>query len=187
MSTAPPGAFSRGGGLNGYFKVASEHQRSIIFFDEIDSVAGQRDEAHEASRRVVAQLLTLMDGFSPNDNVVVIAATNRPQDIDVALRRPGRFDWEINFPLPGREDREHILRVSAERLTTTGPLPHARVATMTESWSSAALTAIWSEAALLAVSDRRSTIMAEDYLGGYERVAAQRMRIAEQLAPEATP
>ena len=81
--------------LRRLFEHAIEQKRAIIFFDEIDSIAAHRnDEAHEASRRVVAQLLTLMDGFDGN-NVVVIAATNRPQDIDVALRRPGRFDWEI--------------------------------------------------------------------------------------------
>lgn len=88
--------------LRKLFERAAEHKPAIIFFDEIDSIAGQRaEESHEASRRVVAQLLTLMDGFASDDNVVVIAATNRPQDIDAALRRPGRFDWEIHFPLPG--------------------------------------------------------------------------------------
>ena len=88
--------------LRRIFKHASSQARSIIFFDEIDSVAGQREgDAHEASRRVVAQLPTLMDGFTADQNVVVIAATNRPQDIDLALRRPGRFDWDIDFPLPG--------------------------------------------------------------------------------------
>lgn len=71
------------------FKYAQDHQPCIIFFDEIDSVAGHRtDDSHESSRRVVAQLLTLMDGFRPVDNLVVIAATNRPEDIDVALLRP---------------------------------------------------------------------------------------------------
>jgi transitional endoplasmic reticulum ATPase len=83
--------------LRRLFEDAAKQERgAIIFFDEIDSVAGQRrDESHEASRRVVAQLLALMDGFTPDNNVVVVAATNRPQDIDAALRRPGRFDWEI--------------------------------------------------------------------------------------------
>ena len=96
--------------LRRIFDAAATEKRAIIFFDEIDSVAAQRDDgAHEASRRVVAQLLTLMDGFDSTSNVVVIAATNRPQDLDVALRRPGRLDWEIQFPLPGVEDRLDIL------------------------------------------------------------------------------
>lgn len=165
--------------LRGIFTEAADQERSIIFFDEIDSVAGQRDDdAHEASRRVVAQLLALMDGFNPDDNIVVVAATNRPQDVDVALRRPGRFDWEIDFPLPRCADREKILRVSARKLQKSEPLPHAAVAVRTEGWSSAELAAIWSEAALLAVVDDRSVIVVEDYLGGWSRVAQQRQRVA---------
>jgi transitional endoplasmic reticulum ATPase len=165
--------------LRRIFSDAAERAPSIVFFDEIDSVAGQRDEeAHEASKRVVAQLLTLMDGFSPEENVTVIAATNRPQDIDVALRRPGRFDWQIDFPLPTLADRHAILGVSSRKLETSEPLPHAWVAANTEGWSAAELAAIWREAALLAVADDRAVIMIEDYLGGHERVAAHRQRVA---------
>jgi transitional endoplasmic reticulum ATPase len=131
---------------------------------------------------VVAQLLTSMDGFSADDNVVIIAATNRPQDIDAALRRPGRFDWEIRFPRPDRTAREEILRKGAERLSTGGALPHAMVADRTEDWSAAELSAIWSEAALIAASSGRSAIRDEDYVGGFERVAEQRSRTA--LPPE---
>lgn len=156
------------------FDYAKKQKRCIVFFDEIDSVAGQRtDDSHESSRRVVAQLLTKMSGFTPADNVVVIAATNRPQDIDVALLRPGRFDWEIRFPYPRTADREAILRTSQRRHQVRGELPHAYVASQTEGWTGAELAAIWPEAALLAVIDERDAIAAEDYLGGYERVAAQ--------------
>ena len=131
------------------FRASPKQPRSIIFFDEIHSIAGQRSgDAHEESKRVVAQLLTLMDGFDANENIVVIAATNRPQDIDEAHCRPGRFDWQIEFPLPDRKDREAILQVSAEHLATLGHLPHDVVAAQTESWSGAELSAIWSEAAL---------------------------------------
>ena len=163
--------------LRKLFETAATHERAIIFFDEIDSVAGQRDgDAHEASRRVVAQLLTLMDGFTADTNVVVIATTNRPQDLDVALRRPGRFDWEIEFPFPNEEDRADILDKTARRLRTKDPLPHRAIAARTAGWSSAELAAIWSEAALLAVADRRNPIFTEDYVGGFERVARQRNR-----------
>lgn len=111
--------------LRAIFDDAAKNAPSIIFFDEIDSVAGRRtEEAHEASKRVVAQLLTLMDGFTADQRITVIAATNRPQDIDVALRRPGRFDWEIEFPLSERDDREAILRVSAAGLRCDEPLPY---------------------------------------------------------------
>ena len=161
--------------LRALFADAAKQEQAIIFFDEIDSLAGQRaEESHEASRRVVAQLLTLMDGFTKNDNVIVIATTNRPQDIDAALRRPGRFDWEVNFPLPTGSDRELILQVSARKLETKGSLPHAWIAQKTDSWSAAELAAIWSEAALLAATDEREAIIAEDYVGGYERVSNQK-------------
>lgn len=165
--------------LRRIFSHAAEHAPSIVFFDEIDSVAGQRnEEAHEASKRVVAQLLTLMDGLSADQNVTVIAATNRPQDIDVALLRPGRFDWQIDFPLPNLTDREAILSVRGRALATRDPLPHRWVAANTDGWSAAELTAIWNEASLLAAEDDREAIMTEDYLGGHERVAAQRRRVA---------
>jgi transitional endoplasmic reticulum ATPase len=171
--------------LRGIFGHASKQKSSIIFFDEIDSVATQRAESHEASRRVVAQLLSLMDGFTPDENVMVIATTNRPQDIDGALRRPGRLDWEITFPLPGLEDRKEILEVWGRNLNTVGVLPHDLIAAKTEMWSSAELAAIWTEAALIAVADSgRDAILAEDYVGGYERVASLRLRSIEAMARE---
>lgn len=161
--------------LRKLFEEAGRNESAIIFFDEIDSIAVNRsDETHGASRRLVAQLLTLMDGFTKDDNIIVIATTNRPQDIDEALKRPGRFDWEIKFPLPNRNDREEILRVSVKGLNTRGNLPHEKVAAQTENWSAAELTAIWSEAALLAATDKRSVIMRGDYLGGFQRVCAQK-------------
>ena len=157
------------------FEAAGKEEKAIIFFDEIDSIAAQRgDESHEASKRVVAQLLTLMDGFKPETNVMVIAATNRPQDLDVALRRPGRFDWEIEFPYPDESDRKDILAKTARRLSTRDPLPHDVIAKMSAGWSGAELAQIWSEAALLAVDDGRCQIYEEDYVGGFERVSRYR-------------
>jgi transitional endoplasmic reticulum ATPase len=163
--------------LRKLFDDAARHERAIIFFDEIDSVAGHRSgESHEASRRVVAQLLTLMDGFAADTAVIVIAATNRPQDIDEALRRPGRLDWNIVFSLPSAEDRIHILQTTARPVAHEGELSHGLIARHTDGWSGAELAAIWSEAALLAASDERAVIVDEDYFGGFERVAEQRRR-----------
>ena len=160
------------------FDAATKDEKAIIFFDEIDSVAAQRgDESHEASKRVVAQLLTLMDGFKADSNVVVIAATNRPQDLDVALRRPGRFDWEIEFPLPNESDRRDILTKTASRLCTRDALPHGIVAANTVGWSAAELAHIWSEAALLAINDNRCQIREEDYIGGFERLSRYRKQV----------
>lgn len=159
--------------LRKLFEDAAEQDRSIIFFDEIDSLAGQREGAHEASARVVATFLTEMDGFERDQNIVVVAATNRPDDLDPALRRPGRFDWEINFPDPNEEDRVEIFLASGRGLTKADDLPLKRAAAETEGWSSAALAAVWTEAGLLAVDDARTTILTEDFLGGIDRVQRQ--------------
>ena len=171
--------------LRKLFKKARDEKRgAIIFFDELDSVAAQRDDSsHEASRRVVAQLLTLMDGFTPDENIVVIATTNRPQDLDVALLRPGRFDWEIKFPYPSKLDREDILAKSGHMHKHIS-LDHSYIAERTDGWSAAELALIWSEAALLAVGDRRCQIFDEDYIGGFERVARRRVATLKSIEVE---
>jgi transitional endoplasmic reticulum ATPase len=157
------------------FDDAATKERAIVFFDELDSIATRRDtDSNEHSRRVVAQLLTALDGFKQDHNVIVIGTTNRPQDIDMALRRPGRLDWEIHFGLPSVGDREAILEVSSRKLRTEGLLSHRRMAEITAGWSGAELTAMWTEAALLAVKSGRSAIHEEDYWGAYERVCDKR-------------
>jgi transitional endoplasmic reticulum ATPase len=151
-------------------------QRSIVFFDEIDSVAGRRTgTAHEASNRVVATLLTQLDGFASSEHpLMVLATTNRPEDVDEALRRPGRLDWQLDFPLPDLAGRMDILRKTAVAKRAAPDLPFEAVAARTENWSGAELTSIWTEAALLAVQDQRDQIEIEDFLGGWERASAQR-------------
>lgn len=162
--------------LRRIFQEAQSRERAIVFFDEIDSIAGERNEgSHEASDRLVAQLLTEMDGFDQaNGNVVVLAATNRPDRIDPALRRPGRFDWEISFGMPEIDDRLAILEVDARRLSTVGPLPLEGIAEESAGWSGAALASIWTEAALLAARDDRPAIDGEDLLEAFSAVEATR-------------
>jgi len=94
------------------FKEAEENAPSIIFIDELDAIAPKREEViGEVERRVVAQILALMDGLEARGNVIVIAATNRINSIDEALRRPGRFDREIEFPVPDKKARKEILAI----------------------------------------------------------------------------
>src|SRR3990170_2363268 len=98
--------------LREIFKQAQENAPSIIFIDEIDSIAPKRDEVSgEVERRIVAQLLSLMDGLNPRGKVVVIGATNRVNSLDPALRRPGRFDREIEIGIPDRDGRLEILQI----------------------------------------------------------------------------
>jgi transitional endoplasmic reticulum ATPase len=163
------------------FDDAVQQKKALIFFDEIDSVAGKRTGGdQDGSRRVVTTLLTLMDRADPEENVMVIATTNRPGDIDDALLRAGRFDWRIEFPNPDLDDRRAILELAAERHSTSGDFPHAWMAAQTKGWTAADLDLIWAEAALLAVADRRGVVVAEDYIGGFDRVREQRKPMSDQ-------
>jgi len=103
--------------LRKVFKEAQENAPAIIFIDEIDAIAPKREETKgDVERRVVAQLLTLLDGLKSRGDVIVIAATNRPDDIDPALRRPGRFDREIEIGVPDREGRVEILKIHSRNM-----------------------------------------------------------------------
>ncbi|KQY23273.1 hypothetical protein ASD16_12010 [Cellulomonas sp. Root485] len=169
--------------LRRLFAEAATQERAIIFFDEIDSIAARRgNDSNGESKRVVAQLLTLLDGFEAASNVVVIAATNRIEDIDEALLRPGRFDWEIEFALPSVQDRYEILQVRAKGLKTVGVLPLEEIAQLTDGWSGAMLTAIWTEAAILAASDKRQAIADEDMARAYERVTSRPVHAKREAA-----
>lgn len=168
------------GTLRRIFEAAasSESGRAIIFFDEIDSIAEKRTgDSHEASKRLVAQLLTLMDGFdNKGKSVIVIAATNRVDTLDPALTRPGRFDWEIEFGLPSLADRYEILKVAGAHLKTAPVMPLEDIARLTHGWSAAELTFIWTEAALVAAGDSRSEIAPEDVAQAFERIALRPRR-----------
>lgn len=160
--------------LRRIFQAAEAADRAIIFFDEIDSVAEKRDgDTHEASRRLVAQFLTEMDGFDERSasNVIVIAATNRLHDIDPALLRPGRFDWQIEFGMPTLADRQEILQVSSSKLAVMGVLPIEEIAARSGGWSPAKLTSLWTEAALIAAKADRRSIRDLDFVEAFERVA----------------
>ena len=162
--------------LRRIFREAQTRERALVFFDEIDSIAGERKESsHEASDRLVAQLLAELDGYDSGEgNVVVLAATNRPERIDPALRRPGRFDWEIKFQLPSERDRLAILKVDAGRLRVRPPLHLKELSAATEGWSGADLSSIWREAALLAASDSRSEIDGLDLLDAFEVIRTEK-------------
>jgi len=103
--------------LRKVFEEAQKNAPAIIFIDEIDAIAPKREETKgDVERRIVAQLLTLMDGLKSRGDVIVIGATNRPDDIDPALRRPGRFDREIEIGVPDREGRVEILKIHSRKM-----------------------------------------------------------------------
>lgn len=137
--------------LRKIFEEASQNAPAIIFIDEVDSIAPSRGETGETERRVVAQLLTLMDGLEARENVVVIAATNRPDDIDEALRRPGRFDREIVIGVPDTQGRRDILNIHTRGMPLAGDVQMAELARTTYGFVGADLAALAREAAISAL------------------------------------
>lgn len=140
------------GKLREIFKEAEENAPSIIFIDEIDSIAPKRDEVTgEAERRIVAQLLSVMDGLKSRGKVVVIGATNRPNSIDEALRRPGRFDREIEIGVPDRDGRLEILQIHTKGMPLADDVDLERLANRTHGYVGADLSALCKEAAMAAL------------------------------------
>ncbi len=138
--------------LRNVFKEAQEKAPSIIFIDEIDSIAPKREEVTgEVERRVVAQLLALMDGLDARGDVVVIGATNRPNSIDEALRRPGRFDREIEIGVPDKDGRLEILQIHTRGMPLDSNVDLKYIASKTHGFVGADLSALVKEAAMHAL------------------------------------
>ena len=135
--------------LRDIFKQAEENAPSIIFIDELDSIAPKRDEVTgEVERRVVAQLLALMDGLQARGKVVVIGATNRPNALDPAIRRPGRFDREIEIGVPDRDGRMEILQIHTRGMPLAKDVELKELADITHGYVGADLSALTKEAAM---------------------------------------
>ncbi len=135
--------------LRKIFDEAARKQPSIIFLDEIDAIAPPRDRVvGDVEKRVVAQLLALMDGLTRRANVIVIAATNLPNSIDTALRRPGRFDREIAIPIPDRIGRQEILDIHTRGMPLASDVDMLRIAEITHGFVGADLMALCREAAM---------------------------------------
>lgn len=138
--------------LRDIFKEAAENAPSIIFIDEIDSIAPKRDEVTaETERRVVAQLLALMDGLETRGKVIVIGATNRPNALDPAIRRPGRFDREIEIGIPDSTGRLEILQIHTRGMPLADDVDLGQLASMTHGYVGADLAALTREAAMRAL------------------------------------
>src|SRR6059036_2759740 len=135
--------------LREIFKEAKEKSPSIIFIDEIDSIAPKREEVTgEVERRVVSQLLSLMDGLEARGKVIVIAATNRPNAIDPALRRPGRFDREIEIKVPDKKGRLEILQIHTRNMPLDTDVDQDKIASVSHGFVGADLEYLCKEAAM---------------------------------------
>ncbi len=132
------------------FEDAEKNAPAIIFIDEIDAIASKREEVHgEVERRVVAQLLAMMDGLQARGKVVVIAATNIPDSIDPALRRPGRFDREIEIGVPGKTSRLGILKIHTRNMPLDKDVDLKHIADITHGFVGADLSSLAKEAAMV--------------------------------------
>ena len=151
------------GKLREIFKDAEENAPSIIFIDEIDSIAPKRgDTQGEEERRIVAQLLSLMDGLNARGRVVVIGATNRPNSIDEALRRPGRFDREIEIGVPDRHGRLEILQIHTRGMPLDKDVDLQTLADKTHGYVGADIAALCREAAMAALRRVLPDVNSED-------------------------
>ncbi|MEM0014759.1 MAG: AAA family ATPase, partial [Zestosphaera sp.] len=138
---------------------------AIIFIDEIDSIAPKREEViGEVEKRVVAQLLTLMDGLEGRGDVIVIGATNRIDAVDPALRRPGRFDREIEIPMPNKQGRFEILQIHTRNVPLAEDVNLAKLAEVTHGFTGADLAALVKEAALNAIKRALNGLNLDDDL-----------------------
>jgi len=138
--------------LRQVFKDAEENAPSIIFMDEIDAIAPKREEVTgEVERRMVSQLLTLMDGLKSRGQVIVIGATNRPNAIDPALRRPGRFDREIEIAVPDRNSRKEILQIHTRNMPLAEDVNLDEIANVTHGYTGADISSLAKEAAMKAL------------------------------------
>ncbi len=138
--------------LREIFRQAEENAPSIIFIDEIDAIAPKREEVTgEVEKRIVSQLLALMDGLKPRGRVVVIGATNRPNAIDPALRRPGRFDREIEIGVPNKQGRLEILQIHTRGMPLAEDVDLEKIASVTHGFVGADLEALCKEAAMRAL------------------------------------
>jgi transitional endoplasmic reticulum ATPase len=138
--------------LREIFQQAQQNSPSIIFIDELDAIAPKREEVTgEVERRVVAQLLALMDGLSGRGNVIVIGATNRPGALDPALRRPGRFDREIEIGVPDKQGRHEVLQIHTRGMPLAEDVDLKKLSEMTHGYTGADLSALGRETAMKAL------------------------------------
>ncbi|KUH32242.1 MULTISPECIES: proteasome-activating nucleotidase [Thermococcus] len=167
------------------FELAKEKAPTIIFIDEIDAIGAKRmDETTGGERevnRTLMQLLAEMDGFDPRGNVKIIAATNRPDILDPALLRPGRFDRLIEVPLPDFRGRLEIIKVHTRKMNLRD-VDLRVIAEMTEGASGADLKAIATEAGMFAIRARREYVTQEDFMKAIEKVFGAEQRLAQQIA-----
>lgn len=180
--------------LREIFQKAQETSPSIIFIDEMDAIAPKREEVTgEVERRVVAQLLSLMDGMGSRGNIIVIGATNRPNAIDPALRRPGRFDREIEIGVPDKAGRNEVLQIHTRNMPLAEDIDLKRLSDVTHGYTGADMASLCREAAMKALRRyipefnleeerippeilEKMLVIMDDFLSAYREITPTAMR-----------
>ncbi len=166
------------------FELAQERAPSIVFIDELDAIGAKRLELATSGdrevQRTLMQLLAAMDGFEPLSDVKIIGATNRPDILDTALMRPGRFDRIVQFPLPDPEARVEIFRIHSRGMNIQGEVSFESLAAQTEGISGADIKAICTEAGMFAIREGRDHVLLEDFIQARAKV----VEAALEASPE---
>lgn len=169
------------------FSLAKEKAPSIIFLDEIDAIGAKRLDGSTSGdrevQRTLMQLLAELDGFDALQNVKIIAATNRPDILDEALLRPGRFDRVIEIPIPDEKGRKSILKLNIDSMSTKR-INLSKIIDKTEGFSGAELKATCVEAGMIAIRDDRSHITNDDFMASIKRINEKRSKGGFKDSPE---
>ena len=167
------------------FNKAKKTGPSIIFIDELDAVGGKRNPRDQSyMRQTLNQLLVELDGFTPTDNVVVIAATNSPETLDQALLRPGRFDKIVDVPLPDVRGREAILKVHSKNIKSDFGINYKLLAKTTPGFSGADLMNMTNQAAIIAARNLQSSVTQHDFELAKDEIIMGSERKSSYISPE---
>lgn len=159
------------------FELAKEKSPAIIFIDEIDVIGTKRTHGTQGAdrevQRTLMQLLSELDGFESRGNVGIIAATNRPDILDDALIRPGRFDRTIEVPLPNKNGRINILKIHTEKMKIDENIDFESISELTEGFSGADLKAACTEAGMFAIRNERKKVISKDFMDAIDKIINQ--------------
>jgi proteasome regulatory subunit len=173
--------------VRGVFELAKEKSPSIIFIDEIDAIAAKRLKSSTSGdrevQRTLMQLLAEMDGFEGRGDVGIVAATNRPDILDPALLRPGRFDRLIEVQIPNEDGRNEILKIHTRNMSLDEDVDIRHIASLSEGASGADLKAICTESGMFAIREERNTVKMNDFLDAVDKIVG--MEHDEEMKKEA--
>ena len=162
------------------FSLAKEKAPTIIFIDELDAIGTKRFDSEKSGdrevQRTMLELLNQLDGFSSDDRVKVLAATNRVDVLDPALLRSGRLDRKIEFPLPSEDSRAQILQIHSRKMTTDDDINWQELARSTDEFNGAQLKAVTVEAGMIALRNGQSSVKHEDFVEGISEVQARKSK-----------